>query len=267
MRRYALLILLCLARSCRASPRCRRSTATSRASCRRRSRWRESGDLVDIRFQDESRYKKPVGIYWLHNAALALSGQGADAPIWVYRLVSVLGGHHRRVRHLRDRPQSCSASARADRGDRAGRHIRARLRGAHRQDRRGTARHRRRWRKARWRGSTWRRAGAPRRPRYASWLFWIADGRRHPDQGADRSAAQPADGGEPGDLRSRPALAAQSQAAGRHGDRRPASSSPWIVAISLKSAGHSGSNRSARTCWARSPAARNRTASRRATMC
>ena len=25
----------------------------------------ESGDYVDIRFQDESRYKKPVGIYWL----------------------------------------------------------------------------------------------------------------------------------------------------------------------------------------------------------
>ena len=25
----------------------------------------ESGDYVDIRFQDEVRYKKPVGIYWL----------------------------------------------------------------------------------------------------------------------------------------------------------------------------------------------------------
>src|SRR3546814_18410723 len=51
----------------------------------------ESGDLVDIRYQDEPRYKKPVGIYWLQAAAVALSGQGADAPIWVYRLPSLLG--------------------------------------------------------------------------------------------------------------------------------------------------------------------------------
>jgi len=51
----------------------------------------ETGDYVDIRLQEQSRYKKPVGIYWLQSAALALSGQGADASIWVYRLVSVLG--------------------------------------------------------------------------------------------------------------------------------------------------------------------------------
>lgn len=51
----------------------------------------EAGDFIDIRFQDEHRYKKPVGIYWLQSAAVGLSGQGAAAPIWVYRLVSVLG--------------------------------------------------------------------------------------------------------------------------------------------------------------------------------
>jgi len=28
----------------------------------------ESGEYVDIRFQDEVRYKKPVGIYWLQAA-------------------------------------------------------------------------------------------------------------------------------------------------------------------------------------------------------
>ncbi len=50
-----------------------------------------SGDYVDIRFQDVPRYKKPAGIYWLQSAALAVTGQGADAPIWAYRLVSVLG--------------------------------------------------------------------------------------------------------------------------------------------------------------------------------
>jgi len=51
----------------------------------------ETGDYVDIRLQEQSRYKKPVGIYWLQSAALIASGQGADAPIWIYRLVSVLG--------------------------------------------------------------------------------------------------------------------------------------------------------------------------------
>ena len=51
----------------------------------------ESGDYIDIRFQEDTRYKKPIGIYWLQSAAVELSGQGADAPIWIYRLVSVLG--------------------------------------------------------------------------------------------------------------------------------------------------------------------------------
>jgi len=51
----------------------------------------ESGDYVDIRFQDASRYKKPVGIYWLQSAALKLTGYDDNAPVWVYRLVSVTG--------------------------------------------------------------------------------------------------------------------------------------------------------------------------------
>ncbi|RUX74160.1 glycosyltransferase family 39 protein [Mesorhizobium sp. M7A.F.Ca.US.001.04.1.1] len=51
----------------------------------------ETSDYVDIRFQDASRYKKPIGIYWLQSAAVAVSGEGAAAPIWVYRLVSMLG--------------------------------------------------------------------------------------------------------------------------------------------------------------------------------
>ncbi|PZV40363.1 glycosyltransferase [Mesorhizobium kowhaii] len=51
----------------------------------------ESGDYVDIRFQEASRYQKPIGIYWLQSAAVALSGEGAAAPIWIYRLVSALG--------------------------------------------------------------------------------------------------------------------------------------------------------------------------------
>src|SRR5690606_37483707 len=49
----------------------------------------ESGNYVDIRFQDESRYKKPVGIYWLQS--LAVNAVGEPASLWAYRLVSVLG--------------------------------------------------------------------------------------------------------------------------------------------------------------------------------
>ncbi len=51
----------------------------------------ETGDYVDIRFQEASRYQKPIGIYWLQSAAVTLSGEGAQAPIWIYRLVSALG--------------------------------------------------------------------------------------------------------------------------------------------------------------------------------
>ena len=51
----------------------------------------ETGDYVDIRLQETTRYKKPIGIYWLQSAAVQLSGQGAEAPIFVYRLVSALG--------------------------------------------------------------------------------------------------------------------------------------------------------------------------------
>ncbi len=49
----------------------------------------ESGDYVDIRFQDEARHKKPVGIYWLQTAATAL----VDGPkdIWTYRIPSLAG--------------------------------------------------------------------------------------------------------------------------------------------------------------------------------
>lgn len=51
----------------------------------------ESGDYVQIRYQDEARNKKPVGIYWLQ-AALVAAVSDADATVtWPYRLVSVLG--------------------------------------------------------------------------------------------------------------------------------------------------------------------------------
>src|SRR4051794_15558094 len=55
----------------------------------------ETGDFVDIRFQDEVRYKKPVGIYWLQAAAVetasALGLPRAQVRIWLYRVPSLLG--------------------------------------------------------------------------------------------------------------------------------------------------------------------------------
>ena len=55
----------------------------------------ESGDFVDIRFQDDVRYKKPVGIYWLQSAvvetASALGLPRAQLRIWLYRIPSLIG--------------------------------------------------------------------------------------------------------------------------------------------------------------------------------
>jgi 4-amino-4-deoxy-L-arabinose transferase-like glycosyltransferase len=55
----------------------------------------EGGDYVDIRFQDEVRYKKPVGIYWLQAGVVtAASAFGIQRPlttIWLYRVPSLVG--------------------------------------------------------------------------------------------------------------------------------------------------------------------------------
>ncbi len=50
----------------------------------------ETGDYVDIRFQDVPRYKKPVGTYWAQAATTGLLSSERNA-IWSYRVPSVLG--------------------------------------------------------------------------------------------------------------------------------------------------------------------------------
>ncbi|MEM9011215.1 MAG: glycosyltransferase family 39 protein [Pseudomonadota bacterium] len=50
----------------------------------------ETGDFIDIRLQEEARWKKPAGIYWLQAGSAWLYG-GAEAPIQAYRLPSFLG--------------------------------------------------------------------------------------------------------------------------------------------------------------------------------
>src|SRR3954463_10528180 len=55
----------------------------------------ESGDFVDIRFQDDVRYKKPVGVYWLQSAVVETASKlglpRAELRIWLYRVPSLIG--------------------------------------------------------------------------------------------------------------------------------------------------------------------------------
>ncbi|MEE2525918.1 glycosyltransferase family 39 protein [Hyphobacterium sp. HN65] len=50
----------------------------------------ETGDYVDIRFQEDPRHVKPAGIYWMQVLS-ALPFGGADADIWAFRLPSLIG--------------------------------------------------------------------------------------------------------------------------------------------------------------------------------
>jgi len=55
----------------------------------------ETGDYVDIRYQDDVRYRKPVGIYWLQAAVVKMAGAlglpNARTTIWLYRVPSLIG--------------------------------------------------------------------------------------------------------------------------------------------------------------------------------
>ncbi len=55
----------------------------------------ETSDFVAIRFGDEARNKKPVGIHWLQAAAVGtadlLDVPNARQQIWIYRIPSLLG--------------------------------------------------------------------------------------------------------------------------------------------------------------------------------
>ena len=91
LRHAALLVLLCLALylpGLAALPPLDRDEARFAQASRQMV---ESGDWVDIRFQDEPRYKKPIGAYWLQAASARLLSPGDPAAIWAYRLPSVAG--------------------------------------------------------------------------------------------------------------------------------------------------------------------------------
>jgi len=51
----------------------------------------ETRDFVDIRFQEEARNKKPVGIYWLQAAVVGTFSNPESTAVWPYRLPSLAG--------------------------------------------------------------------------------------------------------------------------------------------------------------------------------
>ena len=50
----------------------------------------ETGDFIQIRFQDEARNKKPIGVHWLQAASVALFSTPGSTAIWPYRVPSAL---------------------------------------------------------------------------------------------------------------------------------------------------------------------------------
>jgi 4-amino-4-deoxy-L-arabinose transferase-like glycosyltransferase len=51
----------------------------------------ETGNFVEINFQDEERNKKPVGIHWLQAASVAALSSAEAREIWAYRIPSMFG--------------------------------------------------------------------------------------------------------------------------------------------------------------------------------
>ena len=90
LRPYLLLCVLCLilyAPGLAAIPPLDRDEARFAQATRQML---ETHDFTRIRFQDEGRNKKPVGIHWLQAATVALFSSPKSAAIWPYRLPSAL---------------------------------------------------------------------------------------------------------------------------------------------------------------------------------
>ena len=90
-RPYALLVLLCLGLYL---PGLASLPVTDRDEARFAQATRQmlqSGNFIDIRFQDEPRNNKPAAIYWLQAASVAAFSTAESDAIWPYRLPSLLG--------------------------------------------------------------------------------------------------------------------------------------------------------------------------------
>jgi 4-amino-4-deoxy-L-arabinose transferase-like glycosyltransferase len=51
----------------------------------------ETGNFLDIRFQDRPRYLQPAGIYWLQAVSVALLSAPEQREVWAYRIPSLIG--------------------------------------------------------------------------------------------------------------------------------------------------------------------------------
>ena len=51
----------------------------------------ETGDFVNIRFQDQARNKKPAGIHWMQAASVSAVSDVAAREVWAYRIPSMAG--------------------------------------------------------------------------------------------------------------------------------------------------------------------------------
>jgi len=90
LRNAGLLILLCLAiylPGLSAIPPLDRDEARFAQASKQMI---ETGDYIDIRFQETPRYKKPVGAYWLQAASAHLFAGEAPTAIWAYRIPSLV---------------------------------------------------------------------------------------------------------------------------------------------------------------------------------
>jgi 4-amino-4-deoxy-L-arabinose transferase-like glycosyltransferase len=90
-RPYAVLFLLCLGLylpGMAALPVMDRDEARFAQATRQML---ESGDYLDIRFQNEARNNKPAAIYWLQATAVAALGDAESPAIWPYRVPSLVG--------------------------------------------------------------------------------------------------------------------------------------------------------------------------------
>jgi 4-amino-4-deoxy-L-arabinose transferase-like glycosyltransferase len=88
---FAVLLLLCLilyAPGLASIPSVDRDEARFALAARQML---ETGDFIRIRFQEEARNKKPIGIHWLQAAAVTLFSMPGSTAIWPYRLPSALG--------------------------------------------------------------------------------------------------------------------------------------------------------------------------------
>jgi len=51
----------------------------------------ETGNFVDVRYQDQARGREPIGLHWLQAASVAVTSSMEARRIWAYRLPSLAG--------------------------------------------------------------------------------------------------------------------------------------------------------------------------------